>query len=106
MNLAPPLAPARALRHDGNMTRTPLAAWPAPASPIAPAHIALHAADEAPAAHDLSAIARDGDTLFLGADESATVELVYAAGGDWSGHQPVAMGEVFDLPDEADELDI
>lgn len=88
------------------MRREPALRWPEPARPIARTHIALHDEGGDPAAHDLSALAHDGDTLFLGADESAHVEIVHALPGGWGEHARVALGSMFDLPDANDELDI
>ena len=58
-------------------------------------------------AHDVSAIARLGDTLFLACDETATIELMHRTDDLAFGeHDTVHLGEVFDLPDPDEELDI
>lgn len=88
------------------MTRAPAPSWPDPAQAASQVLIALGEAGEDAPVHDLSAVAHDGDTLFLGADESAHVELLHSVEGGWGGHESVALGNYFDLPDPADELDI
>lgn len=58
-------------------------------------------------AHDVSAIARLGDTLFLACDETATIELMHRTGERSFGeHETVHLDELFALPDPGKELDI
>ena len=73
----------------------PLDAWPPPASPVAQVHIRLeHRPDEKPLAHDISAAAAVGQTLFLAADEHATVEVLDRTGdGDLGAHAWVRLAE-------------
>ena len=84
--------------------RVPDHRWPDPALHVATVHLAF---GESSVPRDISAVAREGNTLFLGADESAHVEIVHAlAGGGWGDHQRQPLADLFDLPDDADELDI
>ncbi|HEX2559644.1 DUF3616 domain-containing protein [Phenylobacterium sp.] len=79
---------------------------PASAVPIAQIRLAL---DDAPGegqphpAHDISAAARIGDTLFLGADECADLEVLDLVGEDFAAHRRIRLGEAFDLPGGPDE---
>lgn len=58
-------------------------------------------------AHDVSAVARIGDTLFLACDETATVEVMHRTGERSFGeHETVHLDELFKLPDPDSELDI
>ena len=58
-------------------------------------------------AHDVSAVARHGDTLFLACDETATIEIMHRTGERSFGeHETVHLGERFDLPDPGEEMDI
>jgi len=62
---------------------------------------------EEPVAHDVSAVAHVGDTLFLAADECAHVEVLDRADdGLWSNHRRVRLADLFDLPHKADEMDV
>lgn len=91
------------------MSRAPQPRWPEPANPIGRIHLAFAPprAGAGPPRHDLSAIARAGGTLFIGADESAHVELLHALpGGGWGDHERCALAGLFTLPDDADELDV
>jgi len=57
--------------------------------------------------HDVSAVARLGDTLFLACDETATVEVMHRIGDRRYGeHATVHLDELFDLPDPGGELDV
>lgn len=57
--------------------------------------------------HDVSGVARIGDTLFLACDETATVEVLHRVGDARYGeHETVHLDELFDLPDPDGELDI
>ena len=58
-------------------------------------------------AHDISAVARLGDTLFIACDESSTVEVLHRTGdGRFGEHETVYLDELFALPDPSGELDI
>lgn len=61
-----------------------------------------------PLHEDISAVAKAGDCLFLACDETATVERIVRLDDDTFGnHKNFALGEIFDLPDDADgEMDI
>jgi hypothetical protein len=86
----------------------PLDAWPPSARPIAQVQLRLeHRPDEKPVAHDISAAAAAGATLFVAADEHATVEVLdRTADGGLGAHDWVRLAERFDLPDPDDEIDI
>lgn len=57
--------------------------------------------------HDVSGIARLGDTLFLACDETATIEVMHRVGDRRYGeHETIHLDELFDLPDPGGELDI
>lgn len=83
-----------------------MTARPAPAAPIAQVRLAL---DESPSegqphpVHDISAAARIGDTLFLGADECADLEILGLVGEQFAEHRRIRLGEAFDLPGGPDE---
>ncbi|MFC3077421.1 DUF3616 domain-containing protein [Phenylobacterium terrae] len=77
-----------------------------PAPPVAQIRLALDAPPgegEPHPAHDISAAARLGDTLFLAADEAADIEILDLVGEDFAAHRRVRLGEAFDLPGGADE---
>lgn len=86
----------------------PLGAWPHPTQPIAQTRLRLdQRADEKPIAHDISAAAVAGGTLFLAADEHATVEVLDRAGdGDFGVRAAIRLTERFHLPEPEDEIDI
>src|SRR5687768_7501964 len=86
----------------------PLDAWPTPVRPIAQARLRLaQKGDEKPVTHDISAAAVAGETLFLAADEHATVEVLdRAQDGEFSAGAAIRLAERFDLPDPDDEIDI
>src|SRR5688572_13809244 len=86
----------------------PLDAWPPPARPVGQVHIRLeHRPDEKPIAHDISAAAAAGETLFLAADEHATVEVLdRTADGGLGAHAWVRLADRFELPDAEGEIDI
>jgi hypothetical protein len=57
--------------------------------------------------HDVSAIARLGDTLFVACDETSTIEVMHRTGDLAFGeHETVHLDELFDLPDPGEEMDI
>lgn len=89
------------------MTREPQPRWPDPATPIATLHVALDDEGAEPAAHELSAVAREGATLFLAADEAAHIEIVHALpDGGFGAHENVALASLFPLPGDDEELDL
>jgi Protein of unknown function (DUF3616) len=58
-------------------------------------------------AHDISAVARLGDTLFIACDETSTVEVLHRTGDcSFGEHETVYLDELFALPDPGGELDI
>lgn len=58
-------------------------------------------------AHDVSAVARLGDSLFLACDETSTIEVMHRTGERSFGeHETVHLDELFALPDPGGELDI
>jgi hypothetical protein len=87
--------------------------WASPAQPSGTVwlHLDEAAPGEDPPAHDVSAAARMGDTLFLAADECADIEVLdRAEAGRWR-RRPgpggrIALRSLFDLPDPDDEMDI
>ena len=57
--------------------------------------------------HDVSAVARIGDTLFVACDETATIEVMQRTGDlSFGEHRSVDLNELFALPDPGGELDI
>jgi hypothetical protein len=84
--------------------------WPDRACAVAQVMIAFDAPGapgEDPVAHDISAAARKGDTLFLGADECTHIETLHIEGpGRVGGHQRTRLCELFELPDGGEEMDI
>lgn len=77
-----------------------------PAAPIAQVRLFLDdppREDAAHPAHDISAAARIGDTLFLGADECADVEVLQLSGEAFGEHRRIRLGEAFKLPGGPDE---
>lgn len=59
-----------------------------------------------PVHRDLSAVARYEDTLFLGCDETAGIEVLDPEDGDWGRHRHVDLAEFTDLPEDDGEMDI
>lgn len=60
-----------------------------------------------PIHHDLSAIARAGDSLFVSCDETAGVDRLVEAEGHWGDHRHFSLGTLIDLPaGPAGEMDI
>jgi hypothetical protein len=85
------------------------AAWPSPAKPVAQVRLTLDEKfpdGERPPVHDISAAARAGDTLFLGADECANIEILTRSGDRFADHRRICLSSLFDLPGGDDELDI
>jgi hypothetical protein len=82
--------------------------WPACAERLAQVPLALDepAPGEDPPAHDISAAATHGDTLFLGADECARLEVLHRAGDGYAEHRRVELRKAFDLPGSDSEMDI
>jgi hypothetical protein len=84
--------------------------WPEPAAPVAEALLQLDSPPEPgedPIAHDVSAAAAVGETLFVAADEAAYVEVLHRAGPNLlADHERVSLASMFDLPDGAEEMDI
>jgi hypothetical protein len=78
------------------------------ARPVAQVRIVLDDPGDGPdaPAHDISAAAGWGDTLFLGADECAGIEVLDLAGEHFTEHRRIALGDCFDLPDGSEEMDI
>lgn len=76
------------------------------AAPVAHVRLALDGSphgDDPDPAHDISAAARIGDTLFLGADECAEVEVLHLGEDGFGEHRRIELGEAFDLPGGSDE---
>jgi hypothetical protein len=84
--------------------------WPDPAVPAGTLRLKLAhrpAEGEKLVTRDLSAVAVQGETLFLSGDESAHVEALDRLSGKlWSEHRRIDLSRVFDLPDAADEMDM
>lgn len=84
------------------------ASWPAGAQPLAQVSLALSApakGEESPS-HEISAAAAIGNTLFLGADECAALEVLHRTEQGYAEHRRLELAEVFDLPEESGEMDI
>src|SRR5262245_46912665 len=64
------------------------------------------AAGETPPLHDISAAACVGDTLFLGTDEGAHLEILDRDGERFAAHRRVDLHRAFPLPLADDEMDI
>lgn len=84
--------------------------WPAAAEPCATLRLRL---DEPPPeggdpiAHDISAVAVRGETLFLSADECAHVEVLHRLDdGSYGDHARIDLSTLFTLPDADDEMDV
>ncbi|MDP3173319.1 MAG: DUF3616 domain-containing protein [Phenylobacterium sp.] len=82
--------------------------WPACAERLAQVPLALdeHAQGEDQPAHDISAAAALGDTLFLAADECAGLEVLHRAADGYAEHRRVELRKAFDLPGGDSEMDI
>lgn len=78
------------------------------AEPLAQIRLALDepADGEEPPAHDISAAAAIGETLFLGADECAGLEVLHRSGSGYAEHHRVELSKAFDLPGGDTEMDI
>jgi len=72
-----------------------------------PTSVTLHFSADTPHL-DLSAVAADGDVVWLGSDEGARVErLVRGADGAFGDHATFALDALLDLPgDEGEEVDV
>lgn len=82
---------------------------PAPSAQITFAFAALDAGGhELPVHLDLSAVARWGETVFLGCDETAGVEALDPSGtGLWARHRHTPLADFVDLPEGPEgEIDI
>jgi len=90
------------MKHD----RSKPEAWPRPAKPRKQVRLQVDGAGKVAPAHDLSATARKGDTLFLGADEAAAIEVLHRKGRGFVAARRAKLGRAFDLPDGKEELDI
>ena len=84
--------------------------WPAPAVPAGSLRLKLDhrpVEGEKLVSRDLSAIAVVGESLFLSGDESAHIEVLDRLSSKlWSEHRRIHLGEIFELPDPSDEMDI
>lgn len=87
-----------------------LSGWPAPTAASGRVFLDLdgqRAEGEEPVAHDVSAAARIGDTLFLAADECAHVEVLHRVSDHRFGeHQRIVLSDVFSLPEDDEEMDV
>lgn len=69
-------------------------------------HLEQHG-EEKPLAHDVSAMARMGETLFVAADECAGIEVLdLGADGDFAEHRRIMIDDLFKLPKAGKELDV
>lgn len=84
------------------------ASWPPCAEPMATLALALDepTVGEDPPAHDISAAATIGETLFLGADECAALEVLHRTADGYADHGRVQLARAFDLPGGDEEMDI
>lgn len=82
--------------------------WRLCAEPVAQVGLALGepVAGEKPPAHDISAAAALGDTLFLGADECAGLEVLHRSADGYSDHRRAQLSTAFNLPGGDTEMDI
>lgn len=91
------------------MARDPTPTAVQTAAPVARVRLVLDEAPghgEDPPAHDISAAARVGDTLFVGADESAHIEVLVRADGQFAEHRRISLSAAFPLPGGDEEMDI
>lgn len=81
---------------------------PSPARPLSQVSLVLDdpVEGEDPPAHDISAAAAIGQTIFLGADECAGLEVLHRSGGGYAEHRRVELSAAFDLPGGDTEMDI
>lgn len=81
---------------------------PSPARPLAQLSLILDEAQEGekPPAHDVSAAAVIGDTLFLGADECAGLEVLHRTGSGYAEHRRIELSAAFELPGGDTEMDV
>lgn len=82
--------------------------WPPCAERLAQVGLALGepVAGEKPPVHDISAAAALGDTLFLGADECAGLEILHRTADGYAEHRRAQLSTAFDLPGGDTEMDI
>ncbi len=84
--------------------------WPPAATPVAQVRLAFDRPPEPgedPITHDISAAAAVGETLFVAADEAASVEILHRTGPDLlADHERVSLASLFELPDGSEEMDI
>lgn len=82
--------------------------WPAPATPAGRVTLTLGTgADGRDQLRNLSAVARAGDTLFLGADEGIDLHRLVAAGSDrWTGCDLCDLSALLPLATPGEEADI
>lgn len=82
--------------------------WPPTTAPVGDVRLVLDAdcagADDP--TRNLSAAARDGDTLFLGSDEGVCIERLVRDGDGWAGHSRVPLDALLDLEDASEEADV
>lgn len=78
------------------------------ARPLAQIHLALDdvAEGEVAPAHDISAAAAIDETLFLGADECARLEVLHRCGAGYAEHERIELSKAFKLPGGDSEMDI
>lgn len=80
--------------------------WPDPSEPVA--RVKLHFSDlDEKALDNLSAGTRLGDTLFLAADEHASIESLAKSRSEWGGHRSFALDSLLPVsfPDEEADLE-
>ncbi len=96
------------LSRKPEVSTMPDPSWPPCAQPLAQLRLALDepVGEEEPPAHDISAAAAVGDTLFLGADECAGLEVLHRTAEGYAEHRRVQLAEAFDLPGGDTEMDI
>ena len=82
--------------------------WSVCAEPLARIPLALDepTPGEDPPAHDISAAAAVGETLFLGADETASLEVLHRTDAGYAEHRRIELCRAFDLPGGDSEMDI
>lgn len=78
--------------------------WPPPAAPVG--SISLGFASGQDTVSNLSASVRVGDTLFLGGDETCSIERVSIAGESCGQHRSIPLKSLLDLADPDAEADI
>jgi hypothetical protein len=91
------------------MAKTPVRQpWPPTTNPVGQQRLVLDAdcgeADDP--TENLSAAARDGETLFLGSDEGVCIEQLRKTDDGWGRHRRVPLDTLLDLEEAAEEADI